>query len=141
MSDATPLNIPGSENQNEEQPLSNLTNDDQVSLKFHQDRLAAKEKGKLKSTPFNDKNPAPTATPPRVRAFDDVDFSKARPNCKRCKGTGILHYQIVPGTDERIPVICKCLTRNGGLKKDQLDRILARKPLTTEDIARLRKRS
>lgn len=65
---------------------------------------------------------------PRFRLASTVDLSKADPRCDRCGGRGILDLRRldVPGdgpTD--VPVICRCVTRRGGLLPDLLDRALA----------------
>lgn len=59
--------------------------------------------------------------PMRVRLADHIDLSKASPSCKRCYGTGVTGNKVVG--EHRIPIICRCVARNGGVKQDQLDRL------------------
>lgn len=69
------------------------------------------------------------AAPPRVRLAKHIDLSKAKPGCKRCNGRGIVAYRTADLDDgegpRKIPVICRCVSRNDGVKPDELDRILA----------------
>lgn len=63
----------------------------------------------------------------RFRLASDIDLSVADKDCKRCKGSGIVRYQVVSGSDivsGKVPVICRCVTRNGGVSKDLYDRWL-----------------
>jgi len=66
--------------------------------------------------------------PPRVRLAKSVDLSKAKDGCKRCNGRGITGYKTADLGDgdgeQKIPIICRCVSRNGGVKPDELDRIL-----------------
>jgi hypothetical protein len=69
----------------------------------------------------------PEQQPPRLRLRDKVDFSKAKPSCGRCHGTGIHGYRTVEdheGNTVKAPVVCRCVTRNGGVELDKLDRLL-----------------
>ena len=59
--------------------------------------------------------------PMRVRLAEHIDLSKASPSCKRCYGTGVTGNKVVG--EQRIPIICRCVVRGGGVKKDQLDRM------------------
>jgi len=64
---------------------------------------------------------------PRMELSENVDLTKASPSCIRCHGTGIRgaqHVQTVEGV-ERIPIICRCVTRNGGVKLRGAERISA----------------
>lgn len=66
---------------------------------------------------------------PRLRLATDVDLSKAKPSCKRCNGTGRRGLRTIEdpenkGKEVKIPVICRCVTRRGGIKEDQLDGLL-----------------
>lgn len=61
-------------------------------------------------------------SPLRVRLAAHVDLSKANPSCKRCHGTGVLHWQTVG--EQRIPTVCRCVAKGGGVQKDKLDQLL-----------------
>lgn len=67
--------------------------------------------------------------PPRVRLAKHIDLTKAKPGCKRCNGRGITGYKTADLGDgegeQKIPVICRCVTRNEGVAPDELDRVLA----------------
>lgn len=71
----------------------------------------------------------PGPPPPRIRSVSSIDLTKAKPGCKLCYGRGIVGYRDVPpavdGGEEMkgIPVVCKCVSRGGGVKSDALDRI------------------
>jgi hypothetical protein len=70
----------------------------------------------------------PTKTAQRVRLAADVDLTKADPLHDRCGGTGIVGYQKVddPTSADSVqmaPVICRCVSRSGGVKRDILDRM------------------
>jgi len=57
-----------------------------------------------------------------------VDLSKADRDCPRCGGMGTrpsMQVQNENGDRARVPVICMCVHRNGGVKEDMLDRMLA----------------
>jgi len=59
----------------------------------------------------------PLRAPPVARA-EDVDLSKAKPGHKRCNGTGIVGYKTINTVEGevKIPIICRCVTRRGGVK-------------------------
>jgi len=61
------------------------------------------------------------AAPMRVRLASDIDLNRAKKSCKRCHGTGIVGERIVE--EHRIPIICRCVVRRGGVKKDAWDKI------------------
>lgn len=69
------------------------------------------------------------APPPRVRLAKHIDLSKAKPGCKHCNGRGVTSYKTADLGDgsgpQKIPIICKCVSRGGGVEPDELDRILA----------------
>jgi len=69
------------------------------------------------------------ASPPRVRLAKHIDLTKAKPGCRKCNGRGITGYRradLGDGEGERqIPIICRCVTRGGGVAPDELDRVLA----------------
>lgn len=67
--------------------------------------------------------PAIDVAPMRARLSQDVDLNKADARCKRCYGTGIIGYQMA-GPD-RIPIVCRCVVRSGGVREDKLQQILA----------------
>lgn len=62
-------------------------------------------------------------TPPRLRLTSTIDLSKAKPGCKRCNGNGVVGYKTIPEQEEKVPVICRCVTRRGGVGEDALDKI------------------
>lgn len=66
----------------------------------------------------------------------NIDLSKADPLCTTCGGTGVARYQVIKGAvtqrrgfrkkrepDQRIPVICSCVVKNGGVKEDAYDKM------------------
>jgi len=67
--------------------------------------------------------------PPRLRTAGSVDLSKAKKDCRRCNGTGHAGYRTMddptaPGETMKVPIICRCVTRNGGVQKDVLDKLM-----------------
>ncbi len=139
--DQTPRASPTGKGLNQDDSSSSLTQDDRDAIKLHQDRLEAKKKGELASVPFDGKRPKTTAPAiPRFRLSEDIDLSKADPNCKNCNGNGVKHWQIIEGDADNIPVICKCVARNGGVKRDQLDRILAGEMPSADQIAAMKRK-
>jgi hypothetical protein len=58
-----------------------------------------------------------------------INLNKASPNCEHCGGTGRRpdHVEKDPDTGEEtaIPVICRCVHKNGGVAKDTFDRMVA----------------
>ncbi len=75
--------------------------------------------------------------PPRIRLAKNIDLTKAKPGCKRCNGDGIRGYKTADlgdgKGDTRIPIICRCVSRNGGVKPDELDRIMGEAAKHIED--------
>lgn len=68
-----------------------------------------------------------TEVPPRIRLAESVDLSKAK-NHARCNGTGIVGYRYLPNPENkdemiRVPVVCRCVARSGGVRRDEFDRI------------------
>lgn len=63
---------------------------------------------------------------PRLRLAKHINLGQADATCNRCGGTGVVRYENVDdkGSTIRVPVICRCVSRNGGVQKDQLDRAL-----------------
>jgi len=59
-----------------------------------------------------------TFTAPPVVLSEDVDLSRAKPGHNRCNGTGIVGYQTINTAEGevRVPVICRCVSRRGGVK-------------------------
>jgi hypothetical protein len=51
-----------------------------------------------------------------MRYAEDVDLTKAKPSCKRCHGVGITGHLLKD--DQRIPVVCRCVVREGGVRPD-----------------------
>jgi hypothetical protein len=66
---------------------------------------------------------APAVRPPRLRSADDIDLTRAKPSCRRCHGRGITGYRTVDN-EIKVAIVCRCVTRNGGVKPDALDGIL-----------------
>lgn len=66
--------------------------------------------------------------PMRVRLARDVDLTKANPSCKRCHGTGKVGDKLVPGTragdQMRVPLICRCVVKGGGVRMDKIDEMM-----------------
>jgi|GEM_PF-3211793 hypothetical protein len=62
----------------------------------------------------------------RYRLATDVDLSKAKKNCKRCYGRGINGYtrRTEGGLEKLVPIVCRCVTRNGGVKENDVDRLM-----------------
>ena len=66
---------------------------------------------------------------PRLRSVQNVDLTKADPRCPKCKGTGVSGTQTIedpeqPGRKIGVRVVCKCVVSSGGVKKDELDRLV-----------------
>lgn len=57
-----------------------------------------------------------------------IDLSKADPTCERCGGTGRLADKLLDDPEGegqlRVPVVCVCVHRGGGVARDALDRLL-----------------
>ena len=69
----------------------------------------------------------PTKQAPRVRLARDIDFSKAKSGCKHCAGRGIVGYKDIPTEDgkvERAAIVCRCVSRNQGVKPDGFDKMM-----------------
>lgn len=65
---------------------------------------------------------------PRFRLTSSIDLTKADPACVACAGRGVVGFRKldVPGdgpTD--VPVICKCVSRGGGVAPDLFDGAIA----------------
>ena len=65
---------------------------------------------------------------PRVRLSRDVDITKADPTCANCDGTGVVETVdmsgdplVTDGAGSAVPVICRCVVRNGGVATDKFD--------------------
>lgn len=68
-----------------------------------------------------------TENPDRLRLAKDIDLTTAK-NHNRCNGSGISGYKTMddpahPGESLTVPIVCRCVTRRGGVKKDAFDRI------------------
>lgn len=75
---------------------------------------------------------------PRLRLAKDIDLSKAKKNCKGCGGTGVKEEREIDdpeneGETVKVPVICKCVSRNQGVKRDQLDEAMENVAKQVED--------
>jgi hypothetical protein len=66
------------------------------------------------------------AVPLRVRLATDVDLSLASDDCPRCEGRGVVRFE--QAGNQRVPVVCGCVSRNGGVSEDRLDQVLTREP-------------
>jgi len=80
----------------------------------------------------------PTNDAPRLRLATDIDLSRAKQSCTRCHGTGRRGYKTIqdpenPGDEIKVPIICRCVTRRGGVKKDMMDEILEQVQQQLED--------
>lgn len=69
--------------------------------------------------------------PQAIRHAKDVDLSKADPDCKACNGSGIKDA-IQPdatmrkgGVTEPVPIVCKCVTLNGGVLVHPLMKVMS----------------
>lgn len=67
---------------------------------------------------------------PRLRLAKDIDLLRADPRCERCAGTGIVGKEPIelpdsPGVVVEVSKICRCVTQNGGIEQDALDRVHA----------------
>jgi len=58
-----------------------------------------------------------------ARYAEDVNLAAADPGCQRCQGTGYTGATVEPdaemrtaGVTDPIPVVCRCVTRNNGVK-------------------------
>ena len=70
----------------------------------------------------------PEQQAPRLRLRSKIDFTKASPSCDHCNGTGIVGHREVEdheGNAVRAPIVCRCVSRNGGVLPDKLDALLA----------------
>lgn len=63
---------------------------------------------------------------PRMRLKKHIDFGRAVAGCKRCHGRGVVGYRSVEieGETVRAAVVCRCVSRNGGVTPDKMDEIL-----------------
>jgi hypothetical protein len=52
-----------------------------------------------------------------IRAAGEVDLGRAKPGCRRCNGRGVHGYVTDKQTQARVPIICLCVTRNGGVRE------------------------
>lgn len=71
------------------------------------------------------------------------DLGKADPTCSRCGGGGITGAMDVYTDDgkQRAPIICICVAKNGGLKKDMFDRNIDKLRRHLEKQAKRQKRA
>lgn len=80
---------------------------DNEAVRMFRDMKAKRDAGELPEVA----TAGPSAL--RIRLPGDIDLSKRDRSCRRCK-RGILRYERAGG--QRIPVICKCVSRGGGVK-------------------------
>lgn len=76
--------------------------------------------------------------PPRLRLASDIDLSLANPECENCNGTGVSGNRVIDDPEEKgkkitVPVICKCVSRAGGVRRDKLDEFIAQAAGQLED--------
>lgn len=86
--------------------------------------------------------------PPRVRLAKDIDLSMAKPGCKHCGGPpkkpgdrgGIVGFKVIDVPDangkiikQEVPIICRCVTRRGGVKPDLLDEFMRKTKQQLDD--------
>lgn len=67
----------------------------------------------------------PVAAAPQLHSIDDVDLSLAKKSCGHCRGRGIAGWRtLADPADEsktlRVAIVCRCVTRNGGVKEDAM---------------------
>ena len=64
---------------------------------------------------------------PRLRLSDHVDLGKANRACDRCNGGGIVRFEEIDDKNKKlnVPVICRCVSRNGGIKPDMFDKMIS----------------
>lgn len=86
-----------------------------LALEMYERAQAAKARGEAQDI-------GTSVAPMRVRLASQVDLTKAKSNCKRCHGTGISHYKVEG--DQRIPAVCSCVVKAGGVAEDKLDRFM-----------------
>lgn len=100
-----------------------LTSNDREALRVYRSLEAQRRAGTL---PAAASLSGATMRLPRVRLASDVDLSKAKPSCAGCHGTGIAGHRVLKGDDAgevRVPVVCGCVLRRGGVRQDALDRM------------------
>ena len=99
-----------------------LTPNDRDALRVYRSLCAERAAGTL---PAAASLGGETLRLPRVRLAGDVDFSVAEPDCCLCSGRGITGHRVLgDASDEvRVPVVCGCVVRRGGVRPDALDRM------------------
>lgn len=90
-----------------------MDSNSKLALDIFKRAKAAKARGKEQGLSVD-------VAPMRVRLATQIDFSKAKPSCKRCHGTGVSHYRTE--ARERIGVVCSCVVKAGGVADDKFDR-------------------
>jgi hypothetical protein len=79
---------------------------------------------------------------PRLRAAKDIDLTRAKPGCRHCNGTGTVGYRTVEMPDpedanvkhlQRVKLVCRCVTRRGGVAEDMLDKMAREMSAALED--------
>lgn len=63
---------------------------------------------------------------PRLRLASHIDLGKADADCANCNGTGIVRREEIEerGKKLSVPVICRCVSRNDGVQRDMLDKLI-----------------
>lgn len=66
--------------------------------------------------------------PNRLRLKSTVDLTVAK-NHNRCRGTGIVGYRTMENPEAKgqmikVPIVCQCVVRRGGVKQDAFDKII-----------------
>lgn len=106
----------------QEENEQHLTPNDREALRVYRSLVEQRAAGTLPAAAAIGKV---TLRMPRVRLSQDVDLSKADPSCTGCHGTGIAGHRVLsdPSGEVRVPVVCSCVVRQGGVRADALDRM------------------
>lgn len=95
------------------------TRSDKAALALFEQAKAQRDAGTLDAAEFALGVPG---TLPRVRLAQQVNLEAHDPDCERCSG-GIRGYEQVG--DERVPIVCVCVSRGGGVEPDKFDKLHA----------------
>lgn len=57
-------------------------------------------------------------------AMARIEASEAKPGCRSCHGKGISGHRVLedPTGEVRVPIVCRCVVRGGGIREGALDR-------------------
>ena len=97
-----------------------LTPNDREALRVYRSLLDQRAAGTL---PAAAAVGCETLRLPRVRLAGDVDLSVAASGCTDCQGEGITGHRVLEDAtgQVRVPVVCGCVVRGGGVRRDALD--------------------